>query len=342
MQRLYSIIERIAPSDITVLITGSTGTGKELVARAIHEQSPRRAGPFIDVNCAAIPETLFEAELFGHQRGTFTGAHETRRGLFEEAASGTIFLDEVDALSPAAQAKLLRVLQEREIRRIGGRQKIKVDVRVIAATNRDLPQAVVEGAFRADLLFRLRVAPISVPDLVERGEMDIRLLLEHFLRKHMKRGERCPRRFSPAAMQALTTYHWPGNVRELESAVEYAMAVGQNEELGTDDLPPEVIGRKTAGRENPLGDLRDGASLEEVEKRYILLMLERCGGNQIRAAAALGIDRRTLYRKLKQYETQAARAARVQIEPQRYRLPRIGAPAAFSRPADGLAMGEAI
>jgi DNA-binding NtrC family response regulator len=301
MQRLFSIIERVAATDTSVLITGSTGTGKELVARAIHEQSARRNGPFIDINCSAIPDTLIEAELFGHQRGTFTGAHETRRGLLEEASGGTLFLDEINSLNLAAQAKLLRVLQERCLRRVGGRQKIPIDVRIISAANRDLQQAVAEGTFRADLLFRLRVVPLNVPDLCDRGSEDIRLLVEHFLRLHAERCATHPRRFTPAAMRVLTSYRWPGNVRELENAVEYALAIGRGEELDVDDLPPDLF-RREASEGHLLEEcVRRGAPLEEVERQYIMLMLERHRGNQIKTATALGIDRRTLYRKLKQY-----------------------------------------
>ncbi|MGH9902696.1 MAG: sigma 54-interacting transcriptional regulator, partial [Pyrinomonadaceae bacterium] len=202
MRQLFTTIDRIAATDSCVLISGATGTGKELVARAMHERSPRRGGPFVDINCSAIPDTLFEAEFFGHQRGTFTGAHETRRGLFEKASGGTLFLDEIDSLDLSAQTKLLRVLQERQLRRVGGRENISVDVRIISATNRDLKAAVAEGAFRADLFFRLRVVPMHVPELRERGD-DIILLVEHFLRRHAERHGVAPRRFSAEAMRVL-------------------------------------------------------------------------------------------------------------------------------------------
>jgi DNA-binding NtrC family response regulator len=312
MRHLFSIIERIAATSSSVLITGPTGVGKELVARAIHNQSPRRGAPFIDICCSAIPDTLFEAELFGHQRGTFTGAHETRRGLFEEASGGTLFLDEVDALSPSAQAKLLRVLQERLLRRVGGRSNIPIDVRIISATNRDIKHAVAEGTFRPDLFFRLSVIPLHVPTLRERGEADINLLVQHFLRRAEQRAN-APRRFSAEAMHALLSYDWPGNVRELENAVEYALAIGVGEELCLQDLPPDIQRRETGGR-SILDVLREclqrNAPLEELERHYILFMLERCGGNRIKTATLLGVDRRTLYRKLKEYEALSAVSTR--------------------------------
>ncbi|HEX8163430.1 MAG TPA: sigma-54 dependent transcriptional regulator [Pyrinomonadaceae bacterium] len=308
MQQLLSLMARIAATDSSVLITGSTGTGKELVARAIHNWSRRASAPFIDINCSAIPDTLVEAELFGHQRGTFTDAHETRRGLFEGASGGTIFLDEVDALALPAQAKLLRVLQERHLRRIGGRVNIPISVRVISATNRDIKRAVAEGAFRSDLFFRLSVIPLHVPELRERGGEDIKLLVNHFLRR-AQRDDARRRKFSAEAMRALLSYHWPGNVRELENAVEYALAIGEADEIGVGDLPPDVL------REEPGGDTipralkecwQGGATLAEIERLYILSVLERCEGNQAKAASLLDIDRRTLYRKLKDYGAFAA------------------------------------
>lgn len=311
MKKLFSVIERVAPTDASVLITGATGTGKELAARAIHDQSPRRNNSFVDINCSAIPETLIEAELFGHQRGTFTGAHENRSGLFEKASGGTLFLDEVDALNLSAQAKLLRVLQERTVRRIGARANIAIDVRIISATNCDLAQAVAEGRFRPDLYYRLRVLPLHVPELCTRGE-DVRLLVEHFLRVKSERSGQQPRQFTAEAMRALCDYPWPGNVRELENTIEYALAIGLEEELGTADLPPEIL---TATVQPSADDFRqvlqaymnDTVPLAEIEKRYILSVLQQFGGNQVRAAAALGIDRSKLYRRLKQYGVMAVR-----------------------------------
>jgi PAS domain S-box-containing protein len=309
MKKLFATIERVAPSDSSILITGATGTGKELVAQAIHEKSQRAHGPFVDVNCSAIPETLIEVELFGHQRGTFTGAHENRAGLFEAASGGTIFLDEVDALPLAAQAKLLRVLQDKRVRRVGGRSNIAVDVRIISATNCDLSEAISEGRFRADLFYRLRVFPIHAPELRDRQD-DVELLIDYFLDRHANQ-QGVTRRFSSEAMTALLQYSWPGNVRELESAVAYALAIGLREEIGIEDLPPE-FSRLTPQTSPDLkqvleGHRNDGALLADVEKHYILSVLQQFDGNQVRAAAALGIDRSKLYRRLKQYGIKAVK-----------------------------------
>ncbi len=311
MQKLFAVMERIAPTDASVLLTGATGTGKELAARAIHDLSPRRNAPFVDINCSAIPETLIEAELFGHQRGTFTGAHENRSGLFEKASGGTLFLDEVDALNLSAQAKLLRVLQERTVRRIGARANIAIDVRIISATNCDLGQAVAAGRFRADLYYRLRVLPIHLPELCMRSG-DVRLLVEHFLEVKTKRGGLTPRRLSPEAMRALTEYPWPGNVRELENSIEYALAIGCGEQLEVTDLPDEICAGAVQATNNDFRQvleayMNDTVPLAEIERRYILSVLQQFGGNQVRAAAALGIDRSKLYRRLKQYGVMAVR-----------------------------------
>ena len=311
MKKLFSVIERVAPTDASALITGATGTGKELAARAIHDLSPRRDNAFVDLNCSAIPETLIEAELFGHQRGTFTGAHENRSGLFEKASGGTLFLDEVDALNLSAQAKLLRVLQERTVRRIGARANIAIDVRIISATNCDLAQAVAEGRFRPDLYYRLRVLPLHVPELCTRGE-DVSLLVDHFLRVKSERNGQPLRKFSNEAMRALRDYPWPGNVRELENTIEYALAIGMEEELGTADLPPEVLDAQPQPSPDDFRQvlqayMNDTVPLAEIEKRYILSVLQQFGGNQVRAAAALGIDRSKLYRRLKQYGVMAVR-----------------------------------
>ena len=312
MRKLFSVIERVAPTDASVLITGATGTGKELAARAIHDMSPRRDAAFVDINCSAIPETLIEAELFGHQRGTFTGAHETRSGLFEKASCGTLFLDEVDALNLSAQAKLLRVLQERTVRRIGARANIAIDVRIISATNCDLAQAVAAGRFRPDLYYRLRVLPLHLPELCTRAG-DVSLLVEHFLRmKSERQGRTVLPRFTAEAMQTLNEYPWPGNVRELENVIEYALALGNGEELGIEDLPLEVAESRTPSSSDDFRQLlevymTDAVPLAEIEKRYILSVLQQFGGNQVRAAAALGIDRSKLYRRLKQYGVMAVR-----------------------------------
>jgi DNA-binding NtrC family response regulator len=308
MKKLFSVIERVAPTDASVLITGATGTGKELAARAIHDLSPRRDSAFVDINCSAIPETLIEAELFGHQRGTFTGAHENRSGLFEKASGGTLFLDEVDALNLSAQAKLLRVLQERTVRRIGARANIAIDVRIISATNCDLAQAVTEGRFRPDLYYRLRVLPLQLPELCTRGG-DVELLVEHFLRLKSERMGQAPRVFTTEAMQALKDYPWPGNVRELENTIEYALAIGMDEQLGIADLPIEIANHVASDMNDFRSVLEaymnDTVPLAEIEKRYILSVLQQFGGNQVRAAAALGIDRSKLYRRLRQYGVKA-------------------------------------
>src|SRR5690349_9561422 len=311
MKRLFSVIERVAPTDASVLITGATGTGKELAARAIHDMSSRRDNAFVDINCSAIPETLIEAELFGHQRGTFTGAHENRSGLFEKASGGTLFLDEVDALNLSAQAKLLRVLQERTVRRIGARANIAIDVRIISATNCDLAQAVAEGRFRPDLYYRLRVLPLQLPELCTRGN-DVDLLVDHFLRlKAARMGQETVRNFTPEAKRALREYPWPGNVRELENAVEYALAIGMDEELGIPDLPIEIANHVPSDlhdfRSVLQAYMNDTVPLAEIEKRYILTVLQQFGGNQVRAAAALGIDRSKLYRRLRQYGVKAVK-----------------------------------
>ena len=311
MKKLFSIIERVAPTDASVLITGATGTGKELAARAIHDMSPRWNSAFVDINCSAIPETLIEAELFGHQRGTFTGAHENRCGLFEKASGGTLFLDEVDALNLSAQAKLLRVLQEHSVRRIGARTNIAVDVRIISATNCDLSQAVAAGRFRPDLYYRLRVLPVQLPELCSRGG-DVSLLIDHFLRTKTERQGIKLRRYTAEARQALLEYPWPGNVRELENAIEYSLAIGVGEELGLDDLPMEISASQMQPSTSDFKQvleafMNETVSLAEIEKRYILSVLQQFGGNQVRAAAALGIDRSKLYRRLKQYGVMAVK-----------------------------------
>jgi len=311
MRKLFSVIERVAPTDASVLITGATGTGKELAARAIHDLSSRRDNAFVDINCSAIPETLIEAELFGHQRGTFTGAHENRSGLFEKASGGTLFLDEVDALNLSAQAKLLRVLQERTVRRIGARANIAIDVRIISATNCDLAQAVASGRFRPDLYYRLRVLPLHLPELCTRSG-DISLLVEHFLRVKSERQGRPAPAFTSEAMRTLNEYPWPGNVRELENVIEYALALGNGDQLGIDDLPLELTQSQTQTGSDDFRELlqaymNDAVPLAEIEKRYILSVLQQFGGNQVRAAAALGIDRSKLYRRLRQYGVKAVK-----------------------------------
>jgi DNA-binding NtrC family response regulator len=298
MQQLFEVIKRIAARrDASALIIGSTGTGKELVARAIHYNSDRRDAPFMPINCSAIPDTLLESELFGHQKGAFTGAHETRRGLIEEAQGGTVFLDEINTLSPSLQVKLLRVLQERIVRRVGGRENIPIDIRLVSASNEDLDEAVKRGEFRQDLFYRLNVVPVRLPDLKDRRE-DIPLLVHHFLQQFAQQHGESARRFSNEGMRVLMTHEWPGNVRELENAVEHALTMGRGEILLPEDLPVSI----TAPERDIVHEATlDDVTLAEVERRYILRVLEKMGGHQIKTAKALGIDRRTLYRRLRQY-----------------------------------------
>ena len=298
MLQLFEVIRRIAARrDASALIIGSTGTGKELVARAIHYNSDRKDAPFMPINCSAIPETLLESELFGHQKGAFTGAHETRRGLIEEAQGGTVFLDEINTLSQNLQVKLLRVLQERVVRRVGGRENITIDIRLVSASNQDLDEAVKRGEFRQDLFYRLNVVPVRLPDLKDRRE-DISLLVSHFLQKFSQQHGEPIRRFSSEAMRVLMTHTWPGNVRELENAVEHALTMGSDDILTVQDLPASI----TAPERDIVEEaVIDNVPLSEVERRYILRILEKMSGHQIRTAQVLGIDRRTLYRRLRQY-----------------------------------------
>jgi two-component system, NtrC family, response regulator HydG len=298
MQQLFEVIKRVAARrDSSALVTGSTGTGKELVARAIHYNSDRRNSPFTPINCSAIPETLLESELFGHQKGAFTGAHETRRGLIEEAQGGTLFLDEINTLSQNLQVKLLRVLQERVVRKVGGRENVPIDIRLVSASNQNLEEAVRQGQFRQDLFYRLNVVPITLPDLKDRRE-DIPLLVHHFLAKFSQQHGETPRRFSNEGMRVLMTHSWPGNVRELENAVEHALTMGNGDILLPEDLPASV----TAPERDVVEDAAlDNVTLAEVERRYILRILDKTGGHQLNTAEILGIDRRTLYRRLRQY-----------------------------------------
>jgi DNA-binding NtrC family response regulator len=303
MRRIFQIIERVARTNASVLISGRTGTGKELVARAIHSNSSRASRPFVDINCGALPELLVESELFGHQRGAFTGATESKKGLIETAHGGTLFLDEVQALKPELQAKLLRALQERVIRPVGGRENIEVNVRVIAATNQDIVEAMHKGEFREDLYYRLNVIHIYLPELRERRE-DIPLLIEHFLKSNQDTADVETRRFSNEAMKLLVSSDWPGNVRELLNAVEHALAIGIEPTLRIADLPAHLAGMVgKMGSSEPVGEAR---TIEEVERRHILCILEETGGQHTRAAEILGLDRRTLYRKLDKYKVPTA------------------------------------
>lgn len=297
MQDVFELVRRIAHTFATVLIQGASGTGKELVAQAIHYNSPRKENTFVPVNCGAIPEELLESELFGHVKGAFTGASGDKPGLFAEADGGTIFLDEISELSLAMQTKLLRVLQEREVRRVGDTRSVSVDVRVIAASNQNLDERVKTGLFREDLFYRLNVIPIVLPELRRRTE-DIPLLVEHFLRKYEQEAGGL-KRVSREALAALMQYPWPGNVRELENAIERTAILCPKEEIGLEELPRELYSSEGLSLSRAM---QDGATLEELEKEYILRVLENVQGNQTKASEILGIDRRTLYRKLQRYE----------------------------------------
>ena len=313
MQGIFGMIRRLAGSSASVLVTGDSGTGKELIARSLHFTSPRKNQPFVPINCAAIPDALLESELFGYKRGAFTDARTDRAGIFLEAEGGTIFLDEIAELSPALQAKLLRVLQDREIRPLGGNRAEKIDVRVIAATNRNLDARLESGAFREDLYYRLNVIHIHLPPLRERAE-DILPLGEHFLAAATARTGKAIRALSPAVKKALLGYHWPGNVRELENVVERAVALAGGEIIEMDDLPGMVRERKRA--DNLGSALARGMTLEELEREYIERVVVAEGGNKTRAAQKLGLDRKTLYRKLEEYAARAAggRVAEAQAE----------------------------
>jgi transcriptional regulator with PAS, ATPase and Fis domain len=294
MRDALELAARVAPLDTTVLVYGESGTGKEFIVRLIHDQSPRAAAPFVSINCAALTETLLESELFGHVRGAFTGAVRDKAGLFEVAGSGTVFLDEIGEIAPTVQAKLLRALQEREIRRVGAERSIKIHARVVAATNRDLRAAVDAGTFREDLYFRLAAFIITVPPLRDRRE-DIPPLVHHFLVRAASRMKKDVSSVSADAMTAMMNYRWPGNVRELEHAVERAAILANHPNIRVRDLPPEIT-QKTRGRASD-----DTLDLQEHERVMIEKALERFGGNRRAAAEALKISTVTLWRKMKQF-----------------------------------------
>jgi DNA-binding NtrC family response regulator len=297
MRGLFRLIRQVAHSQATILVFGESGTGKELVARSIHQHSPRRDRPFVAIDCGALPETLLESELFGHVRGSFTGAISNKKGLFEEAHGGTLLLDEIGGTSLAFQSKLLRVLQENEIRPVGSSKSIRVDVRVIAATNRDLKAAVKEGTFREDLYYRLAVIPIVLPPLRERRE-DIPLLANHFVAKYCEKNRLEPKRLSAKALKLLIDHPWPGNVRELENVIERAVLTSPGREIDPGTLFPEPERRE----ESPQA-LRQAirTAMEILEKRKIIEATEKAGGIRAEAARILGISRATLYNKLKRY-----------------------------------------
>jgi two-component system, NtrC family, response regulator AtoC len=297
LRPVRDLIQRLVESDVSVLVTGESGTGKELVARALHSTGRRRSGPFVAVNCAALPESLLESELFGHVRGAFTDAKAPRAGLFVQAHGGTLFLDEVGEMPTALQAKLLRALQERRVRALGAEGETPIDVRLICATNRDLETAIEERRFREDLYFRINVVQIPLPSLRVRGN-DVLLLAQHFVARFAAQTGKSVRGLSATAAEKLLGYAWPGNVRELQNAIERAVALTRFEEIAVDDLP-DKLRRYQGGQVLTEGsDPAELVPLEEVERRYILRVLEAVGGRRSDAAKVLGIDRKTLYRKL--------------------------------------------
>jgi len=298
MQEVFDTLRQVAPSRATVLIQGESGTGKELVAHALHRLSPRSDNPFVAVHCAALSDTLLESELFGHERGAFTGATETRKGRFELADGGTLFLDEIGEVEPATQVKLLRVLEERNFERVGGMENIEVDTRLLAATNRDLRRMVDEGSFREDLFFRLNVVQITLPSLRERKE-DIPLLLHHFLNQFREENGKELEGFTPEALEALTSYAWPGNIRELRNVIERMVVLARGDKLTVRDVPVEV--REGQNSSKASGPLKGVTSMQEAEKRMIRQALDDNKGNRTLAAKQLGISRRTLHRKLNDY-----------------------------------------
>jgi two-component system response regulator HydG len=312
---MVQLIDQVANSSATVLVQGESGTGKELVARAIHERSPRRAGPFVAVNCAALPENLLESELFGYERGAFTGAGQRKEGRFELADGGTLFLDEVADLSPVTQPKILRVLQEGEFERLGGTRSLRVDVRIVAASNQDLSQLVRERRFREDLYYRLNVITITTPPLREKRE-DVAVLAQHFLRLYAAKNNRQLDGFSDVALRCLEAYGWPGNVRELENVVERAVVLARGNVVDVTELPASVAERavmlERAERPTTTGSAPDegegvfrikvGSSLAEVEQRLLEETLRMTKGNKTLTAKILGIDPKTVFRKLKAAE----------------------------------------
>jgi len=300
MRKVYDLIARVAESDASALVTGESGTGKEVVARALHSRSRRKDGPFVAINCSAVPESLIESELFGHVRGAFTDAKESRVGLFKQADGGTLFLDEIGDMPRALQPKLLRALQERTVRPVGGQNEIPVDVRIVAATNRDLESAIEEGRFREDLYFRINVVNIALPPLRARSG-DVLLLAQHFLVQYAQRTGKAVKGIAAAAAEKLVGYSWPGNVRELQNCIERAVTLARFEEITVEDLTDKIVDYRphylVVGGDDP----SELAPLEEVERRYVLRVLDAVSGNKSVAARILGIERKTLYRKLERY-----------------------------------------
>jgi two-component system response regulator HydG len=301
MRKVFDLIEKVAPAKASVAITGESGTGKEMVARAIHNLSPRRDKPFIAINCASIPATLMESEIFGHERGAFTGADQRRPGVFELAHGGTLFLDEVGEIPVELQAKLLRVLEEGRLRRLGGKVELEVDVRVLCATNRDLKSEIKAQRFREDLFFRLNVFQVALPPLRERRE-DVPILVQHFIEKFNSESGKRVQGVHPDALEVLRNYEWPGNIRELKNAIERAVILCDGELILRDQLPPDMAGR---GPDKQAFRLPYGLTLDAVEKEYILGSLQRNGGNKARTAEILGVSEKTLYNKLNRYAAEA-------------------------------------
>ncbi len=300
MRKVYELIGRVGESDASVLIHGETGTGKELIARGIHLRSRRKDGPFVAINCAAVPHSLLESELFGHARGAFTDAKSQRTGLFVQANGGTLFLDEIGELPLDVQPKLLRALQERKVRPVGANQEIPFDARIVAATNRNLEDEVYEKRFREDLYYRINVVKIDVPPLRERGG-DVLHLAQHFLKEFSKRNEKPTLELSTTGAEKLMAYNWPGNVRELENCMEHAVALARFDQITVEDLPEKIRAYRAERFVVAANDPTEIVTMDELERRYILRVLALVGGNKSRAAQVLGFDRRTLYRKLERY-----------------------------------------
>ncbi len=300
MRKVADLIDRVGDSDASVLIHGETGTGKELVARAVHNKSKRREGPFVAINCAAVPHSLLESELFGHARGAFTDAKSTRVGLFQQANGGTLFLDEIGELPLDVQPKLLRALQERKVRPVGDNREIPYDARIVAATNRDLENEVREKRFREDLYYRINVVKLEVPPLRSRGS-DTLHLAHHFLKVFAERSGKPTIELSERAAERLMAYEWPGNVRELENCIEHAVALARFDQVTVEDLPEKLRGYLAGSFVATANDPTEIVTMEELEKRYLLRVFKLVGNNKSRAAEVLGIDRRTMYRKLERY-----------------------------------------
>jgi DNA-binding NtrC family response regulator len=303
MREIFELVAHVSDLTVNVLIVGESGTGKEMIARAIHQNSARAAKSFIPINCAAIPETLLESELFGYVRGAFTDARKDRRGLFQAASGGLLFLDEISEIPLSLQAKLLRVIEDKEVRPLGTNQSEKVDARLVSACNRDPELLVQEGRFRQDLYYRLNVIRMDLPPLRERAD-DIPILIEHFMRKFSEQSQRKLDGIEPEALAALTNYHWPGNIRELEHTIERAVLLGKESRIGLQDFSPSLVARND--NVLPLADaLAKSYTLKDLEKEYIMRVMEIAGGNKTEAAKTLGVDRTTLYRKLEEYKVKS-------------------------------------